>query len=48
MSHSRRIEVHPLTGRIGADFIPNRYVVESVTRKDGSTRGPLNWNTMEQ
>jgi hypothetical protein len=37
-----------LTGRIGADFIPNRYVVESITRKDGTNRGPFNWNTMEQ
>lgn len=37
-----------LTGRIGADFIPNRYVVESVTRRDGSPRAPFNWNDLEK
>lgn len=37
-----------LAGRVGSDFIPNRYVVESITRRDGTALAPMDWHNISK
>lgn len=37
-----------IAGRVGSDFIPNRYVIESITRRDGTQLPPMDWRNIQK